>query len=286
MTHAHLYHEPLPSEALLFDGTTYDLGWDGSRTTPDPDVPVLPTYDHALYLINAVKFRCGQMYHLFDDDDFMACLHRFYSEPRGTATASLWYIHFHLVLAFGKGFVQQKSQGKRPPGSEFFSKALRLLPDPCSLWYNPIESTEILCCISLYYQSLDCRQAAHSYVCPSPPQLRTGQADPRFQIGQAMRLAMAQGMHTRMPAESLGENMVQRCRKIWWTIYILDREMTSLMGLPQSINDDHVHTDLPVFPGSVLKTASLHMHIKLSRITAEINSSKSWWRVDFDRDRL
>lgn len=167
MTHAHLYHEPLPSEALLFDGTTYDLGWDGSRTTPNPDVPILPTYDHALYLINAVKFRCGQMYHLFDDDDFMACLHRFYSEPRGTAAVSLWYIHFHLILAFGKGFVQQKSQGKRPPGSEFFSKALRLLPDPCSLWYNPIESTEILCCISLYYQSLDCRQAAHSYVCPS-----------------------------------------------------------------------------------------------------------------------
>ena len=96
-----------------------------------------------------------------------------------------------------------------------------------------------------------------------------------FQIGQAMRLAMAQGMHTRMPVEHLGEKEVQRCRKIWWTIYILDREMTSLMGLPQSINDDHIHTELPVF-AEAQRTQSLHMHIKLSRIVAEINSSKPW----------
>ena len=88
-----------------------------------------------------------------------------------------------------------------------------------------------------------------------------------------MRLAMAQGMHTRMPVEHLGEKEVQRCRKIWWTIYILDREMTSLMGLPQSINDDHIHTELPVF-AEAQRTQSLHMHIKLSRIVAEINSSK------------
>lgn len=89
-----------------------------------------------------------------------------------------------------------------------------------------------------------------------------------------MRMAMAEGMHTQMPAEYLGEHMVQRCRKIWWTVYILDREMTSLMGLPQSINDDHVNTQLPTYSGSVQRTAAIGMHIKLSRIIAAINSSK------------
>lgn len=89
-----------------------------------------------------------------------------------------------------------------------------------------------------------------------------------------MRMAMAEGMHTQMPIEYLGENMVQRCRKIWWTVYILDREMTSLMGLPQSLNDDHIDTHLPAFPHSIQRTAAIGMHIKLSRIIAEINSSK------------
>ena len=166
MTHEHLYREPLPTEALLFDGNTYDLGWDGSRTTQTPEVPGLPTHDHALYLINAVKFRCGQMYHLFDDDDFMAGLHRFYAQPRpaATTTASLWYIHFLLIMGFGKGFTQQKSQGKRRPGAEFFNRAIQLLPDPSGLWHEPVEHAEILCCISLYYHTVDCRSTAHNYV--------------------------------------------------------------------------------------------------------------------------
>lgn len=88
-----------------------------------------------------------------------------------------------------------------------------------------------------------------------------------------MRIAMAQGMHTSMPVEALGHDMVQRSGKIWWTIYILDREMTSLMGLPQSINDRYVQTQLPTF-ADPSETMSLGMHIKLSQIIAEVNSSK------------
>jgi hypothetical protein len=87
-------------------------------------------------------------------------------------------------------------------------------------------------------------------------------------------MAMAEGLHTQMPIEYLGESFVQRCRKIWWTVYIMDREMTSLMGLPQSLNDDHVNALLPTFPGAGQKTAGIGMQIKMSRIIAEINSSE------------
>lgn len=88
-----------------------------------------------------------------------------------------------------------------------------------------------------------------------------------------MRIALAQGMHTDMPVENLGEPLVQRCRKIWWTVYILDRQMTSLMGLPQSIRDDDITCQLPSFPGSTQRAAALDMQIKLSRIYAEIARS-------------
>ena len=81
-------------------------------------------------------------------------------------------------------------------------------------------------------------------------------------------------MHTDMPVDYLGEAVVQRCRKIWWTTYILDRQMTSLMGLPQSIPDEQIHYQLPSFPGSPQKQAGLRMQIKMCRIIAEINSSE------------
>ncbi|QQK41562.1 Fungal transcriptional regulatory protein, N-terminal [Penicillium digitatum] len=254
LAHQHLYQDALPTETLIFDETTYELGWDGLRTTPGPDVPVVPTRDHTMYLINAVQFRCGQLYHLFDEDEFMSSLQKFYTGDGQSMTNTLWYIHFLLILAFGKGFVQPKAQGKKPPGVCYFVKALQLLPDPTALYRDPMLGTEILCCIALYYQCVDYRTSAHNY------------------IGQAIRIAMAQGMHTSMPVEDLGHDMVQRSGKIWWTIYILDREMTSLMGLPQSINDRYVQTQLPTF-ADPSETMSLGMHIKLSQIIAEVNST-------------
>ncbi|KAF4760048.1 hypothetical protein HAV15_006166 [Penicillium sp. str.  len=254
LAHQHLYQDALPTETLIFDETTYELGWDGLRTTPGPDSPVVPTRDHTMYMINAVQFRCGQLYHLFEEEEFMSSLQQFYSGDGQSMTNSLWYIHFLLILAFGKGFVQPKAQGKKPPGVCYFVKALQLLPDPTALYRDPMLGTEILCCIALYYQCVDYRTSAHNY------------------IGQAMRIAMAQGMHTSMPVEDLGHDMVQRCGKIWWTIYILDREMTSLMGLPQSINDRYVQTQLPTF-ADPSETMSLGMHIKLSQIIAEVNST-------------
>ena len=89
-----------------------------------------------------------------------------------------------------------------------------------------------------------------------------------------MRIALIQGMHTDMPVENLGEPLVQRCRKIWWTAYILDRQMTSLMGLPQSIQDDDISCQVPTFAGSAQRAAALNMQIKLARIYAETARSK------------
>ena len=90
-----------------------------------------------------------------------------------------------------------------------------------------------------------------------------------------MRIALAEGMHTDMPVAELGEAFVQRCRKIWWTIYILDRQMSSQMGVPQSIRDDEITCQLTHFPESPQRTAALRMQIKLARVYADIARSKS-----------
>lgn len=164
LAHQHVHNEALPTETLIFEGTAYDLGWDGSRMDPMLENPVIPSLDHAIYLINTVKFRCGQLYHLLDEDDFTRSLHDFYADGGQTGKGSLWYIHFLLILAFGRTFVEPKSQERKLPGIDYFVKALQILPEHHQLYSSPMTSTEILCCIALFYQSLDCRSPAHNYV--------------------------------------------------------------------------------------------------------------------------
>ncbi|KAL4975819.1 hypothetical protein BDW66DRAFT_160096 [Aspergillus desertorum] len=173
MTHEHLYNSPLPTDSLLFEGTTYDLGWDGLRRTVYAEAPIVPTLDYSIYLINAVKFHAGQLYHLFDEGTFMGGLYVFYEDPQQQmATDSLWYIHYLVIVALGKALA----------------------------------------------------------------------------IGQAMRIALAQGMHTDMPEQHLGEALVQRCHS-------------------------QIHPQLPSFPGSLQKVVALSMQIRMCQIIAEINST-------------
>lgn len=101
-----------------------------------------------------------------------------------------------------------------------------------------------------------------------------------------MRMALSQGMHMDMPVQYLGEAVVERCRRIWWTVYVLDREMTSLMGLPQSIHDEDMCPQLPTFAGSMQRAAALGMQVKLSRTIAAINSGKRAFRDDLWRHGL
>ncbi|KAH7169990.1 hypothetical protein EDB81DRAFT_774203 [Dactylonectria macrodidyma] len=254
LTHEYVYHAPVSTSSLLFDGAAYDLGWDGSRTAVPSDTHPLPSLDHAIYLINTVKFHCSQVFHLFDEETFMKYMYDFYADPATQdAGSDLRYIQLLVILAFGKALVENNYQAKRPPGAEYFVRALRLLPSMHALFQDPILSTEVLCCMALYFQCLDFRHSAHNF------------------IGQAIRMALLQGMHTDMPRQHLGDHLVERSRKAWWTAYVLDREMTSLMGLPQSINDDDVHPQLPHFSGSSHRVAALNMQIRLSRTLAAIN---------------
>lgn len=170
MVHDKVHNNPLSMDSLLFEGATYDLGWNGLRDMSSPTLtyPPLPTPDHALFLINAVKFQCGQLFHLFDEQTFMDQFNRFHeSSSDPTRCPVLWYIHYLLILAFGKAFaVKSPSQTRRPPGGELFVAAMKMLPDISFLCTDPIQSIEVLCCAALYLQCLDSRSAAYNLVRP------------------------------------------------------------------------------------------------------------------------
>ena len=96
-----------------------------------------------------------------------------------------------------------------------------------------------------------------------------------MKIGQALRLSLEQGMHTNMEDQGLDDAHVQRCMNVWWTVYILDRQMSSLMGLPLALQDNDISAPLPTISGSVQKSLALEIHVKLSRILSQILNSES-----------
>lgn len=92
-------------------------------------------------------------------------------------------------------------------------------------------------------------------------------------MGQAMRLALNYGLHTNIEADRFGTTSVERIRRAWWTVFILDREMTAVAGLPQSIEIQDVYCQLPAFSSSVTRISALKMQLKLSQLIADINRS-------------
>ncbi|KAL6241345.1 hypothetical protein RBB50_011818 [Rhinocladiella similis] len=256
MAYDKLAGQPAPTQSTWFDGTMYDLGWDGQRDHPISDEPLLPSSDYAIYLINAVKFHCGQMFHLFDEASFMLKFTDFHqTTPNADKPVGLWYVHFLILLAFGKVFVSRQNDGRRPRGAEYFVHAMKLMPDITFLYTQPVQAVEVLCCQALYLQCLDFRSAAYSV------------------IGQALRIALAEGMHTNMQDVGLDQEYVQRCRNVWWTVYILDRQMSSLMGVPVGLRDDDISASLPAFSMPSQKSLALELNVKLSGILSQIMNS-------------
>ncbi|KAM0719662.1 hypothetical protein Q7P37_003793 [Cladosporium fusiforme] len=256
MVHESLFGLAPPPGRLLFEGQAYDIDWHGaslaSMTENDTTI-VLPTTDFAMFLINTVKFRCGQLFHLFDEETFMQSFSKFHGdEVSKQSVGALWYAHYLLVLALGKALVVVFTKGTKPPGSDLFVEGMRMLPDVGLTTSEPIQSMEILCCAALYLQCLDKRKAAYNQASP------------------ITFSSLVEGMHTDMRNRNLADPMRERCREIWWTIYILDSHMSALMGVPQSLAEHDVTAQLPEFSTSSSKSLALGIHVKLARATSSI----------------
>ncbi|RTE84535.1 hypothetical protein BHE90_000916 [Fusarium euwallaceae] len=241
MAHETLTGEPLPIDNLLFDGHVYDLGWDGLKencSQEEFDFSTLPAREFALYLINSVQFRCGTLFQLYDEDKFMRQFEQFHgNSDENEPMSPLWYVHYLILLAFGKAFVVQISKSASPPGSELFVQAMKMMPDLVLLDCCPIEKIQVLCSTALYLQCIFCRPAAHHV------------------------------------SQYLDEKYVQRCRLVWSTLYILERYMASLLGVPLMVAEEYISTPYPVCPRNKQRTATLEIQIKISKILSKIHLS-------------
>lgn len=94
-----------------------------------------------------------------------------------------------------------------------------------------------------------------------------------IQIGHAMRMALVEGLHRAPPVEQLGQELVDRCNNIWWTVYVLDRKFAALIGSPYSVNDAEITTVLWDPQTCTQKEAALSLHVKISQVITRVLGS-------------
>ncbi|KAJ5400087.1 hypothetical protein N7465_010576 [Penicillium sp. CMV-2018d] len=184
---------------------------------------------------------------------FTRKLYRFYDDPTlaHAEAERLWFVQFLLVIAFGKAFVVQKRQIETLPGSEYFIRALSLLPECQYFFRDALTAIEVLTAISLYYESVDSRNTAYNY------------------IGQALRIALGFGLHRERPPNQSQYDSTERCRNLWWTVYILERNFTTSMGLPICLQDHDITASLPNTQSDIRKGVAISFLVKSSKIVAQ-----------------
>jgi hypothetical protein len=112
------------------------------------------------------------------------------------------------------------------PGLHYFARAktiLRVVPER-----PKIDHIEILVMFALYNSVMNRRHSAFRY------------------IGSAIRLALTIGMYQNMAERQLPDKAARQRRvRLWWTMYVLDRMMSSKVGYPTLLKDEDVEVDYP-----------------------------------------
>lgn len=67
-----------------------------------------------------------------------------------------------------------------------------------------------------------------------------------YMIGLAMRTCIDLGLHRKSSETKLDSYTVQLRRRLFWTVYYLERAIALSLGRPVSISDRHIDVDLPL----------------------------------------
>ncbi|RDH26966.1 hypothetical protein BDQ94DRAFT_164039 [Aspergillus welwitschiae] len=252
-------HEPnflSPELPFHVDGSIWELRW--TRTTLDDSSMFegLPSLNDMLYLLTVVKHHSCEMLFLVDEQEFMPRLHEFYEKGIETAKRNLlWFVQYLLIVALAKGLLAVSKSPGTPPGSPFFERAMSLMPEFVPLQRHPNLAMQVLILTCLYLVLVDMKGAAYSY------------------IGQAIRMCIIEGLHREPPVEIFGSQFGNQCRNIWWTAYILDRQLSAMVGAPTSIQDAEITSSLPILYDNSESAKVLTAHVKLSRVVGDVLGS-------------
>lgn len=131
-------------------------------------------------------------------------------------------------------------------GEAFFTRAKSLLGNPLDAAGSAAAADlSVWALAALYSVERNRRDAAYMYV------------------GVGMRIAVTHGVHQWRAG---GE----RAKRAFWTLYVVDRWLSVVMGRPPAIADDAVQLPLPQETQGLPPAHGLTAHVKLARIAGSI----------------
>ncbi|KAL3474322.1 fungal-specific transcription factor domain-containing protein [Aspergillus californicus] len=132
----------------------------------------------------------------------------------------------YLTYAIGATTMQLSERYDYVPPERFYITALQQVPAMCET--RSVENVEAMTLLVVYHL----RSASSQGVW--------------YMIGLAMRTAIDLGLHRRANEINLDPITAQMRRRLFWTVYYLERVVSMSLGRPFSIADRHIDLPLPV----------------------------------------
>ncbi|RLV90769.1 Proline utilization trans-activator [Spathaspora sp. JA1] len=278
-------HAKRESKVLEKEGNAYKITLSKTHTRPGLSINFsLPSYSYAMLLVDTfINYNDGCFY-FFNEGLIKRFLMNLYSGKAienkrilrrnislrkspdedensikrdtddETILETIWFCKVLLIFAIGEMYLgtesnthsirlkmensrnYKNSKVKREkhtlPGSGFFYQASELFTGLFAS--GAIDNitkdggVEVMLLYAFYLQVADCTIASYFY------------------FGLALRATLILGWHVDADKENLNRFELEHRRRIWWTVYMYERMLSSKAGLPLSFADDSVSTELPI----------------------------------------
>lgn len=216
----------------------------------------LPPIEIARQLFAAQYTFIGTIFSFVSPTAFNLLLEETYEKPFNVAEpqSCLKYAKLLVILAFGKMYsVNQWIDYDGPPGFNYFTHVPQLLPDLHE--QGSVLFVETLALAGFFMQNLNRLDASSLY------------------IGSALRMAITLGLHQEPTLANTDAEAKEHRRRVWWSVYSLDRIHCAKSGTPITIQDEDIGVELPSrLPSEPESCAAvvLRHYTKLSQISGQI----------------
>ncbi|CAR30716.1 ZYRO0E00572p [Zygosaccharomyces rouxii] len=230
-------------DVLQEEGNAYKIVLNKNEGNDDISVNfTLPSYSYAIFLVDTFITYNDGCFYFFNEGMVKHGLKiayeggAFYNDR---TLQTIWFCKVLLIFAIGEMYLGTSNNVNgnkikdtaKLPGSGFFEEASQIFS--CLFSSGRIESVtkeggiEVMLLYAFYLQVADCTVASYFY------------------FGQALRACLISGMHVDAQRDNLTRFELEHRRRLWWTVYMFERMLSSKAGLPLSFTDNTISTELP-----------------------------------------
>lgn len=98
-----------------------------------------------------------------------------------------------------------------------------------------------------------------------------------LQIGIATRISIAHGLDRRWDSQRNTREEFEHRSKLWWTVYVIDRKLSSLLGVIPGLLDEDISLPKPKINENGGEDWAMAFHVEImSQLGHILNGSVPW----------